>query len=341
MQQTSIAASGRRAELSNGASQDAMERLERQVAVVTVVVPFLALGVGVFLLWGKAVSVLDLILCAVMYVITAFGLTMGFHRFFTHRSFKCVRPMAAFLGIAGSMAAQGPVLFWVACHRRHHQCSDDAGDPHSPHAFGGGFMGVLRGWWHAHMGWMLTHKPENYRRLVGDLLRDRQVVTINRHYFVWVAVGLLIPAVLGGAISQTWWGCFTGLLWGGLVRMFFVHHCTWSVNSICHLFGRTPFETSDESRNNALCAMLTLGEGWHNNHHAFPSSARHGLMWWQLDVVYITVCVLRLFGLAWDVHLPSREQMAARARAKERRGDVTEGVTLSTPIINTAGDTAN
>ena len=295
-----------------------MERLERRVAIVTVIVPFIALAAGVVLFWGKAVTALDLILCGGMYLITGLGLTVGFHRLFTHRSFKCASPVLAFFGIAGSMAAQGPILFWVACHRRHHQFSDEADDPHSPHHFGGGFAGVLRGWWHAHMGWMLMHKPENYRRMVGDLLRDRRVVTMNRHYLTWIALGLLIPTVLGGALSGTWWGAFTGLLWGGFVRMFFVHHCTWSVNSICHLFGRAPFATKDESRNNGICALLTFGEGWHNNHHAFPSSARHGLFWWQFDISYLTVRALKSCRLAWDVHVPSHEQLAARARQDRR-----------------------
>ncbi|HTD85674.1 MAG TPA: acyl-CoA desaturase [Candidatus Binatia bacterium] len=313
MERASLIASGRRAEVSSTESQDAMERLERRVAIITIIVPFIALAFAIVLFWGKGVSALDLILCGAMYVITAFGLTMGFHRLFTHRSFKCARAVTTFLGVSGSMAAQGPILFWVACHRRHHQCSDEDGDPHSPHEFGGGFAGVLRGWWHAHMGWMLTHKAENYRRLVGDLLRDRQVMSMNQHYFLWIALGLLIPGVLGGVISQTWWGFFTGVLWGGLVRIFLVHHCTWSINSICHLFGSAPFATGDESKNNGLCAMLTMGEGWHNNHHAFPSSARHGLMWWQLDIVYLAVSALRCVGLAWDVHVPSRAQMAARA----------------------------
>ena len=313
MPQASNAAGGRCPEVSSAEPRDAMERLERRVAIITVIVPFIALAFGIIHFWGNGISAMDLILCGVMYVITALGLTMGFHRLFTHRSFKCANPVTAFLGIAGSMAAQGPPLFWVACHRRHHQCSDEADDPHSPHCYGGGFIGVLRGWWHAHMGWMLKHKTENYRKLVGDLLRSRQMVVINRYYFVWIALGLLLPAALGGLITGTWWGAFTGLLWGGLVRMFFVHHCTWSVNSICHLFGRAPFVTSDHSKNNALCAMLTMGEGWHNNHHAFPSSARHGLSWWQLDMTYIGVCLLKWCRLAWDVHLPDPKQLDARA----------------------------
>ena len=302
-----------RAEATKTEARGALERLERRVALVTVIVPFIALGLAIVHFWGQGVTALDLILCGSMYVITVIGLTMGFHRLFTHRSFKTSGPLMACLGVAGSMAAQGPILFWVACHRRHHQCSDEEGDPHSPQQSGGGFIGVWRGWWHAHLGWMFTHKSENYRKLTGDLLRDRRVVAINRFYLLWIALGLLIPAVLGGLISQTWWGLFTGLLWGGLVRIFFVHHCTWSINSICHLFGRAPFATGDGSKNNTLCAMLTLGEGWHNNHHAFPSSARHGLRWWQLDVVYLALCALGFLRLAWDVHVPSQSQMAARA----------------------------
>lgn len=312
MQQACTTLNGRPAEVSSSGSPDAVERLERRVAVVTVIVPFVALAFAIIHFWGNGVAALDLILCCAMYVITAFGLTMGFHRLLTHRSFKCTGAVTAFLGVAGSMAAQGPPLFWVACHRRHHQSSDEADDPHSPHHFGGGCLGVLRGWWHAHVGWMFTHRTENYRKLVGDLLRSRQIVAINRYYFLWIALGLLIPAALGGLLTGTWSGAFTGLLWGGFVRMFLVHHCTWSVNSICHLFGRSPFATRDQSKNNALCALLTLGEGWHNNHHAFPSSARHGLFWWQLDMTYIAVCLLKRCGLVWDVRLPDKGQLAGR-----------------------------
>ena len=306
-----------------------MERLERRVAVITVIVPFIALAYAIVHFWGHGVSALDLILFAGMYLITGMGITMGFHRLFTHRSFKCPTPIAMFLGIAGSMAAQGPPLFWVACHRRHHQCSDEENDPHSPHQYGGGPIAILRGWWHAHMAWMLTHKAENYRKLVGDLLRSRQIVALNRYYFVWIALGLLIPAMLGGLITGTWWGAFTGLLWGGLVRIFFVHHSTWSVNSICHLFGRSPFNTGDHSKNNAVCALLSLGEGWHNNHHAFPSSARHGLWWWQLDLTYIGVCLLKWCRLASDVNVPDQKQIEERAAKLENAATPTPVPTTS------------
>lgn len=300
-------------------SSDSMEKIEKRVALATVVIPFGAFVVATILLWGRAVSALDLLLCALMYLVTGFGVTLGFHRFFTHRSFKCAWPLAACLGVAGSMSGQGPILFWTACHRRHHQSSDRADDPHSPHGFGTGLVGVLKGWWHAHTGWMLSHKTENYRRLVGDLIRDRRVMAINRYYLVWVALGLFIPGTLGGLLTGSWWGFLTGLLWGGLVRMFLVHHTTWSINSICHLFGAAPFPTSDESRNNAVCAVLTFGEGWHNNHHAFPSSARHGLWWWQLDIIYLVVGILKFCRLAWDVRQPHQHEIEERRNPPQRQ----------------------
>ena len=294
-------------------SKSALEAVERRVALITVITPFLAVLLAVILMWGRGVSWLDLLLCAGMYVITMLGITLGFHRLFTHRSFKCVAPISALLGVAGCMAAQGPILFWTSSHRRHHQCSDDDGDPHSPKNLTGGFKGLLRGWWHAHTGWMLTNKV-SHRRGVADLMRIPQVVTIDRNYFLWIALGLVLPAILGGAITRSWSGFFTGMLWGGFVRLFLVHHSTWSINSICHLFGTAPFQTGDESRNNGVCAVLTFGEGWHNNHHAFPSSARHGLHWWEVDFVYLIVRGLALVGLAWDVRLPDRGELTERRK---------------------------
>jgi len=244
-----------------------------------------------------------------MYSLTMLGITLGYHRLFTHRSFKCALPLKIIFGICGCMAAQGPIYFWAACHRHHHQCSDHEGDPHSPHSFGKGFVGALRGWWHAHTGWMFNHEPENYRRLVPDLILDRRLSFIDRHYFLWIVLGLLLPATAAAFVTRTWTGFFAGLLWGGFIRIFLVHHSTWSINSVCHLFGSSPFDTKDESRNNAFCALLTFGEGWHNNHHAFPSSARHGLHWWQADFVFKVILALRFFGLAWDILEPTPEQI--------------------------------
>jgi stearoyl-CoA desaturase (delta-9 desaturase) len=241
---------------------------------------------------------------------------MGYHRLFTHKSFKCVAPIRAALCIAGSMAAQGPVIFWVACHRKHHMYSDEADDPHSPHFAGGGLKGLLLGWWHSHVGWMLHHAPENYFRLAPDLLRDKLVVRLSKLYFVWVAAGIVIPGIVGGLVTRTAMGCVTGMLWGGLARIFIVHHTTWSINSICHMFGSAPFGSEDESRNNVACALLTFGEGWHNNHHAFPTSARHGLFWWQLDLVYLMIRGLERLGLATDIRVPDKAQIEARRRKK-------------------------
>jgi len=290
--------------------------LERRVALVTVITPFLVVIGSIFLFWNRGVSLLDLILLVAMYCVTAFGIVLGYHRLFTHRSFKCVRPLKFLLGISGCMAAEGPIYFWVACHRHHHQCSDSEGDPHSPHSYGEGLVGSLRGWWHAHAGWMFSHTPENYRRLVPDLLRDRQVAFIDRAYFLWIALGLLFPALVAMAFTHTWWGFLHGLIWGGFIRIFLVHHSTWSINSICHVFGSAPFSTRDESRNNFICALLTFGEGWHNNHHAFPSSSRHGLFWWQFDFAYVVLSGLRSLGLAWDLILPGPEQIKSALKSK-------------------------
>lgn len=291
------------------------ERRERIVALVTILTPFIGLLVAVLLLFGgNYLHAVDLWVFLALYVVTTYGVTMGYHRLFTHKSFRCVSPVRAVLCIAGSMAVQGPVIFWVACHRKHHMHSDEADDPHSPHFAGGGFKGRLLGWWHSHLGWMLNHKPENYFRLAPDLVRDKLVMRLSRLYFVWVAAGILIPGIIGGWVSGSFHGFLMGMLWGGFVRIFFVHHTTWSINSVCHMFGAAPFESRDESRNNIACALLTFGEGWHNNHHAFPTSARHGLFWWQPDMVYILIQLLQALGLATDVRLPEANQIRARLR---------------------------
>ncbi len=297
------------------------QRIERIVTLLTVFMPLVATVVAVIFFWSHGVSWLEVALCSGMYVLTIGGITLGYHRQFTHRSFKCSAALRWALGIAGSMAAQGLVFYWVGSHRRHHQHSDEAGDPHSPHAHGGrGGWTVLRGWWHAHVGGMLRPEKQNYFRLVADLMRDPVAVSVNRTYLIAVLAGIALPGVIGGLIAGSWTAVLTGALWGGLVRLFLVHHATWSINSICHLFGDAPYATADESRNNAVCAVLTLGEGWHNNHHAFPSSARHGLRWWQVDATYLTIVALRRLGLAWEVRLPSAQELA---EAKARRIETT------------------
>ena len=297
-----------------------LERAERRAAIITVVTPILAVLFAGWYFWGHGLSLLDVILSVAMYSITMIGITVGYHRLFTHRSFQCTSAVRMALCVAGSMAAQGPVLFWTACHRRHHQCSDVAGDPHSPHLHGEGFWAVISGCLHAHIGWMFWHKPETYLRRVPDLIRDRRLMALNRLYPWLVIAGLLLPGAAALAITGRWSAAGTAVLWAGGVRLFVAHHTTWSINSICHLFGDSPYETGDQSRNNGVCAVLTFGEGWHNNHHAFPTSARHGLEWWQIDCSYWLIRALATVGLAWDLRHPSAEQLHSRSVAPSEVG---------------------
>jgi len=279
-----------------------------------VVVPFLGLGAAAVFLWGWGFHWTDLGILLGMYFLTVMGITVGFHRLFTHHSFETYGFVQFLLGVLGSMAVQGPLLKWVALHRRHHQHSDRPGDPHSPHQHGHGILGVLHGLWHAHLGWLFAADPPDLDHYVKDLRQSRLLRVVSSLFVVWVVLGLLIPAVLGGLLSLSWLGVWTGLIWGGLVRVFLVHHVTWSVNSVCHLWGFHPYRSNDESRNNAAVGVLAMGEGWHNTHHAFPTSARHGLRWWQIDVSYEVIRTLALLHLAWNVKVPSK-QAQARQRA--------------------------
>jgi stearoyl-CoA desaturase (delta-9 desaturase) len=279
----------------------------RLVNLVTIVMPFLGLLVAVFLLWGWGLTWVELTLFACMYIVTGIGTTVGYHRLFTHRSFETHPVVQCILGVLGSMALQGPLIWWVALHRRHHQHSDRHGDPHSPHQPGRGVLGVLYGLWYAHVGWIFRSGQVNLAHYVKDLRQSALLRAINLLFPVWVVIGLLLPTVLGWLIQGGWQGALLGLIWGGLVRMFFVQHVTWSVNSVCHLWGTQPYRSGDHSRNNLVVGILSLGEGWHNNHHAFPTSARHGLRWWQLDLSYWVICALALVGLAWQVRLPANK----------------------------------
>lgn len=290
-------------------------RLMRAANLLVIVLPFLGLVAAMIMLWGAPFYWLYVFLFAGMYLITGLGITVGFHRLFTHKSFDTGPGVTAALGIAGSMAVQGPILFWVATHRGHHQHSDSEHDPHSPHAHGGGLIGLARGAFHAQCGWLLTDRTRaDVDRYAPDLKKDRLVVWLSRMFPVWVLLGLAIPGAIAFAVTGTWVGGLLGVLWGGLVRVFFVHHVTWSVNSICHLWGTRAFESHDESRNNAIVGVLALGEGWHNNHHAFPASARHGLRWWEFDASYLFIRTLKALGLVSKIRVPSRERIEARRR---------------------------
>lgn len=285
---------------------------QRIATLIVVIVPFLGLIAAIFTTWGYGVSWLELGLLVGMYTISGLGITVGYHRLFTHRAFETYAPVRFLFAAMGSSAIQGPVTKWAAIHRRHHEHSDSTDDPHSPHCHGTGVRAVLLGAWHAHVGWMLTTRLPNMGRYVKDLVGDRTVRVASDLFGVWVLLGLAIPTVIGGLVTGTWVGAGLGFLWGGLVRVFFVHHVTYSINSICHLWGARPFKSDDESRNNVICGMLAFGEGWHNNHHAFPSSARHGLRWWEFDSSYLVIRIMELLGLAWDVRRPSPNAMEAK-----------------------------
>jgi stearoyl-CoA desaturase (Delta-9 desaturase) len=252
---------------------------------------------------------------AITYTLTGLGITVGYHRLFTHRSFKTTRSLRAVLAVLGAMAVEGPVIEWVSTHRKHHRFSDAEGDPHSPHLHPAqGWRGKLRGLGHAHVGWIFRGQDQaNPARYAKDLLADKDLCFISRTFPLWVAVGLAVPFGLGYALTGTLVGALTGLLWGGTVRIFLLHHVTFSINSLCHCFGRRPFSTGDESRNLAWLAPLAFGESWHNNHHAFPTSARHGLHLRQLDPGAWLIAGLERCHLAWDVVRisPAREEASA------------------------------
>jgi stearoyl-CoA desaturase (delta-9 desaturase) len=285
------------------------------VTILTIAIPLGGVIAAPFFLWGWGFSWTDLGLLLGMYFFTALGITVGFHRLFVHRSFETYMWMKFIWAVLGSMAVQGSLFQWVGLHRRHHQYSDTPDDPHSPQHSGRGVLGLLLGFWHAHIGWFFEASPPDMDRYIQDLSRSRTLRVANRLFLLWVALGLVIPAVLGGVITLSWPGVWTGLIWGGLVRVFLVHHVTWSVNSACHLWGFRPFESDDESRNNFVFGILALGEGWHNTHHAFPTSARHGLRWWQIDISYWVIRTLALVRLAWNLKLPTKESQKEGRRA--------------------------
>ena len=293
-----------------------MTRLERNVNIAAVVVPFLAVIAGAAVLWNRFLGPRDLAIFAAMYLASALGVTVGFHRLLTHRAFQTHAWMRYTLAVLGSLSMQGAVIDWVADHRKHHTFTDEEGDPHSPHAgAGAGLRGMLGGLWHAHVGWLFsTHGQASSKRFAPDLVEDPKMRAINRNFPLLALAGLLVPFLLGLALSggSLVDGGLSALLWGGLVRIFLVHHVTWSINSICHFFGRRRFQTDDHSTNVFWLALPSLGEAWHHNHHAFPRSAFHGLRWYELDPSGWLILGLERIGLAWDVVKVSPE----RAREK-------------------------
>jgi stearoyl-CoA desaturase (delta-9 desaturase) len=294
-------------------------RISQVVTLVAVVVPPLGLVSAMGLLWGVGFHPVDVALFVGFYVVCAFGTTIGFHRYFTHRGFEARTPVRVALAVLGCMTMQGPITQWVTDHRKHHALSDKPGDPHSPHVgHGEGFAGAVRGFVHAHVGWMFSNLGMEQGREYGkDLFEDRLIRTIDRLYLLWVVLTLGLPFAVGYAVGGTAGAGLEGLVWGGLIRIAAYQHATFSVNSICHMFGRKEYRSRDEARNNWLVALLVFGEGWHNNHHAFPVSARHGLGRWQIDPSWWVILGLERLGLVWNVRVPDATQRERRRVSAE------------------------
>lgn len=299
------------------------ETRDRIATGIVTAVPILALGLVAWQVWGDFLRWSDVIVFAIMYLATGLGITVGFHRYFTHRSFKTSRPVRAVLAVLGSVAIEGPIISWVADHRKHHTFADQEGDPHSPHVdHGVGWSGAFKGLLHAHVGWLFVHTQRGLRRRYArDLVDDPIASFVDRKFLYWVIGGLVAAFLLGWAIGGSLYAGLTGLLWGGAVRMLVVHHVTFSINSLCHFFGRRRFETDDESRNLLWLAPFTFGESWHNNHHAFPTSAEHGMRKWEIDPSALLIRAMERVGLVWDVVRVDRElQERRKALLAEERG---------------------
>jgi stearoyl-CoA desaturase (delta-9 desaturase) len=288
-----------------------MSVMHRWLNLAGVMLPFVGFVFAVVLLWNTLVDWSDLAVLAIMYVVSGYGVTLGFHRLLTHRSFQTYKPVEYALAIAGSVAVQGPVMSWVADHRKHHAHTDREGDPHSPHGHGGGLKGALHGLYHAHMGWLFDRAgmaaPERYAK---DLHEDRGMHVVQKAFLPLVLAGFVLPFLLGWAIGGTLADGLTGALWGGAVRIFLLHHVTWSINSVCHFFGSRRFDVEDRSTNVFWLSLLSFGESWHHNHHAFPRSAQHGLRWWEVDPTAWLIGVMKRVRLAWNVVqiTPERQQ---------------------------------
>ncbi len=299
-----------------------MTRLERNANIAAVALPFLGLIAAAVLLWNRLLGPRDLAIFAVLYLMTAIGITVGFHRLLTHRAFETHTWLRYTLAVLGSAALQGSVIDWVADHRKHHTFTDEEGDPHSPHTeHGSGISGMFSGLWHAHVGWLFTvHGQASSRRFARDLVEDPKMRRINRS-FPWIALAsLALPALLGLVLSGgSWLAALTAYIWAGLVRIFLVHHVTWSINSICHFFGSRRFPIDDKSTNVFWLALPSLGEAWHHNHHAFPRSAFHGLRWYELDPSGWLILGLAKVGLAWDVVRVTPEREAAKLAGEQAK----------------------
>lgn len=293
--------------------------IQRFIALLVVVLPAAGVLTGLYLALTKGLGWAEIVIFMVMYTLGMLGITLGFHRFFAHRSYKTSGIFAKFLIVLGSISAQGPLLFWVATHRRHHIHSDQPGDPHSPNLHGTQGFGKLKGFLYGHIGWMFTKELTDWKHFVPDLLKNRAYFTVQRFYFIWLFLGLALPTLWGWLWMGSTIGAVKGFLWGGLIRIFCVNHALWFVGSVSHMYGHRPFsaKTRDQSANNWWVALAAFGEGNQNNHHAFPNSAKHGLEWWQPDFTFIIIKVLEKLRIIWDVKIPSR-QLITQTRSQPR-----------------------
>ena len=311
-------------------------RLDRFLVGLFVVVPLLAVLAAVPLAWGWGLGWHDIVIGFVFYVVAGFGVTMGFHRHFTHCSFKAAKPLHVALGIAGSLAIEGPVLVWVADHRRHHKYSDKEGDPHSPWRFGNDWKALTKGFLYAHMGWMFNPNRTSQQKFCPDLLADTAIRRISKTFPLWVAISLLAPALIGGLWSMSLAGALTAFFWASLVRICLLHHVTWSINSVCHTFGNEDFEVRDKSRNVAWLAIPSFGESWHNLHHCDPTCARHGALKGQIDISARVIRWAELLGWAWDVRWPDERRLTGKLTGLR---DVSLG-SMTRPATAEPGDRA-
>lgn len=291
-------------------------RLQYRHFVLYDVLPIIGVFCAIALTFYVPITWVDISLFLVFWALTGIGITVGYHRYFTHRSFKAKPSVGVLLTILGSMAGQGALLSWVAMHRRHHELSDKPGDPHSPNLHGPGIKGAIQGLAHSHYLWMKKHDYPNVVYYAPDLIRDPLIVGTARRYNTWIIIGLVSPSLVGGLLSQSLLGVITGFLWGGAARMFVLGHTIWSINSLLHRFGSRPYQSKDHSRNGGLFSLFTFGESWHNNHHAFPESPSFGLQWSALDPGYWVIRGLSYFGLTWDLRVPSRERRLSRKSRK-------------------------
>jgi stearoyl-CoA desaturase (delta-9 desaturase) len=291
---------------------ETMAGWENVVLGVFIAVPFLALVAAVPVAWGWGLGWRDVAIAVVMYLVAGHGITVGFHRYFTHGSFRANRGLKIALAVAGSLAIEGPIIGWVADHRRHHAFSDREGDPHSPWRYGESVPALMKGLLFAHIGWLFDVEQTNTRRYTPDLLKDKDIVRISNLFPALVAVSLLLPALLGGLLSWSWQGAVTAFFWASLVRVGLLHHVTWSINSICHALGEHPFASRDRSGNVWWLALLSMGESWHNLHHADPTCARHGVLRGQIDSSARVIWIFEKLGWATDVRWPREDRLAAK-----------------------------